>query len=80
MDNIKPLNGSSFDINSLSNFKRPATIYMRNSSNIKIFDEKIFRPFFEADHRNKILLNLFENLLIDVMTVALIGLLKKLNI
>ncbi len=60
---IKSLNGSSFDINSLSSLKRPTTIYMGNNPNIKFLDEKVFRPFFEADHRNKILL--FKNFLID---------------
>jgi hypothetical protein len=63
LDNTKSLNGSSFDINSLSSFKRPTTIYMGNSPNIKFLDEKIFRPFFEADQRNKIVF--FEYLLID---------------
>jgi hypothetical protein len=63
LDNTKSLNGSSFDINSLSSFKRQTTIYMGNSPNFKFFDEKIFRLFFEADQRNKIVL--FENLLID---------------
>jgi elongation factor P hydroxylase len=36
---------------------------MGNNPNIKFLDEKVFRPFFEADHRNKILL--FKNFLID---------------
>lgn len=55
------LNGSSFEVNSLLNTKRP--VYLELSLNFKLsyLDEAVFLPFFKAHKRNQI--SLFGSLL-----------------
>ncbi len=52
LNDIKPLNGSSFDTNSVNNFKRWTNIWIGNNLNLKYFDDTIFRPFLEANPNN----------------------------
>lgn len=50
------LNESSFALNSLINFKRPTKLYL-SWNNIKYLDEQDFKPFFDANQINEIVID-----------------------
>ena len=50
------LDESSFALNSLINFKRPTKLKLKGNY-IKYLDEQVFKPFFNANQDNRILIN-----------------------
>ena len=58
LNNNHHLNGSSFEINSLINIKRPAQIYLQFSNLYKLnfLDQKVFHLFLYANENNKLIL------------------------
>jgi hypothetical protein len=59
------LNGTSFELGSLDNLKRPTYLYLGGNPKQTYLDEHIFRPFLEANFQNVILIYIYHVLYFD---------------
>ncbi len=50
------MNGTSFEIGSLNNLKRPTELILGENPNLTYLDQNIFQPFLDSNVENKITL------------------------